>query len=86
MEDGISQGADLVATVIAGVAFAVSDAVITRLNDATLRAGRKVAVGKIEHVIQTGVIVWEVQMERIDGIAFNPHTTSVSNLFLDVKG
>lgn len=86
MEDCICQGAYLVATVVTGIAFAVTDTVVTRLDYATLGAGWYIAVSEIEHVVQAGLIVWEVQMERIDGIAFNLHTLIVSHLFLDVKG
>ena len=86
MEDSISQRADLVATVITGVAFAVSNAVVTGLNNTALRAGWEIAVGQVEHVVKTSVIIRKLQMKRIYCVPFNFHTYSLAHLFLDVKG
>jgi hypothetical protein len=86
MEDSIGERAELVATVVAGIALAPPDAVVARSNDPALGAGGEVTVRKVKHVIKTGIVVWKIQMERVDGISVYLHTTSVVDLFLDVKG
>lgn len=83
MENSMSQWVYLIATVFALVAFTAFDAVVTWLYDAALRASGHSTVSLLEHVVQTGVIIWEAFVE-----VFNRelHTTSVLQRLHVVKG
>lgn len=59
----------MVAAVVTGIAFAVTDSVVARANYTALRTGRYVAIAKIKHVIEAGIIVWKLQMESIYCVA-----------------
>jgi len=57
VKDRVSQGMDLVAAILAFVAFAVSNTVVAGVNDATVGAGGHGAVCLFEHVVQASSIV-----------------------------
>jgi hypothetical protein len=74
----------LIATVLAFIAFTATYAVIARLYNATLRAGRHMLVGLFEHEVQTCSIVGEQFIEAFDSYLF--HTSSVYQRLHVVKG
>lgn len=80
MKDSVSKWAELIATVITGVALAITDAVVARrLNHVTLRTGRKVAVLSLKHEVKAGVIVRELLVQGADGVARNFHYLQCSS-------
>jgi len=83
MEDGIGQGADLVAAVFTLIDLLAADTVVPRRGNATFRAGWHVTVAGIEHMLQAGVITRELVVELLEG---KLHTLSVVQGLHDVKG
>ena len=59
MEDSVSERAYLVATVFAALDLFAANTVVFRLDNTTVVAGLHIAVCLLEHIVQTGVIVWE---------------------------
>jgi hypothetical protein len=59
MEDSVSERAYLVATVFTAINLFVANTVVFRLDNATVVTGFHIAVGLLEHIVQTGVVVWE---------------------------
>ena len=83
MEDSVSQRMYLVTTVFTLVAFSILDPVVARLHNPTLQAGGHISVSLLEHIVQTGIVIWETFIEVLDG---EPHTTSVLQRLHVVKG
>lgn len=83
MKDGVSQRMYLVATIFTLVTFSVFNAVITWAHNTALWASRHGTIGLLEHIVQTGVVIWEAFVEVLNG---KPYTTSVLQRLHVVKG
>jgi uncharacterized membrane protein len=59
MEDSVSKRAYLIAAVFAAIHLFTANTVVFRLDNTTVVAGLHIAVGLLEHIVQTRVIVWE---------------------------
>lgn len=83
MEDSIPKRVYLEATVFAFVAFTTSDTVVAGICNTTLSTGWESTVSTTEHIVQTGIIIWEPFVEVLYG---ELHTTSVLQRLHVVKG
>jgi hypothetical protein len=84
VKDCAAERVYLIATIFAFITLTAANAVIARLHNATLWAGRHTAVGLLEYIVETGVIVREQFIEAFDGYLF--HISSVLQRLHVVKG
>lgn len=86
MEDSVSQGVYLIATVFTLVTLTAFNTVVAWLCHPTLRAGGYSVVGLLEHVVQTGVVIWKAFVEVFNRELLLIHTSIVLQRLHVVKG
>ena len=90
MEDSASKRAYLVATIFTLKYFLTANAIIAWVYDATVAASVPSAVGLLEHIVQTRIVVWKELVELFDGKLVHTHvflhTSIVLQRLHDVKG